>query len=166
MAEVAGDIARAAAAAPLTERKAEPVKAKGKFFGWLGAALFALGDGKQYPRSTGFGSNRKPHPDGGTNETIAWITFRPAPGLELELQGRVYCERFMDAGKAKRVFSISLPFLKAERKDSKSRDAIETLKADLRDQYRGWLKSADHTDAVASKPATTSAGVWSEDDSQ
>jgi hypothetical protein len=121
------------------------------------------GDGKTYPRTTGFGNSRKPHPDGGTNETVAWVVFTPYEGLTVTHEGRIYCEKFAENGKQKRVFSISLPFLKAERRDNAGRQAIENVKVTVRDLYRAWLASNDGK-VLASKSAASSIDKWEETD--
>ena len=142
MGEQPGDLARTMAAGPIVKAEVESEKApkvsKGNpLLKVLGSPTFVAGDGKQYERTTGFGSSRKPHPDGGTNETVAYIIFRPFDGLEMTMEGRIYCERFVTKeGKGKRLYSITLPMLKVERKDAKGKAAIENLKITLRNLYQ------------------------------
>jgi hypothetical protein len=161
MAELTGSTAAQMAAAPLA-RSGERKASTNPIMGLLGRPTFVQGDGKQYPRTSGWGANKKPHPDGGTNETVAFIVFRPFKGLDLPMEGRIYCERFIEGGKSKRVYSISLPFLKVERRDASGNRAVEQVKLELRDLYRAWLASDEATkDIPASK---VSSDKWEESD--
>lgn len=156
---MAGVDVRQMAAAPLPEK---PAKVKTAILALLGEPVFMPGDGKTYPRQTGWGANKKPHPDGGTNETVAFVVFRPFKGLGLALEGRIYCERFTENGKAKRVYSISLPFLKPERRDGDSNRAIEATKLAIRAAYREWQSDPTTKDAIVKQAATSDK--WEETD--
>ena len=169
MADQPGDLARGMAAGPVVkadvEQKEAPKVIKGNpLLKILGSPTFVAGDGKRYERTTGFGSSRKPHPDGGTNETVAYIIFKPFDGLDITAEGRIYCERFVAKdGKNKRVYSITLPMLKVERKDAKGKAAVENLKITLRNLYReSALAKAVATGAAADKPIASDR--WEESD--
>lgn len=153
---VTGDIGRKMAANPL-----QPGQQGNPILATLGRPAFMPGDGRKYDRTTGFGNNKVKNPQGGTNETIAWVVFHPFKGSDLTVEGRIYCERFVEDGKSKRVYSISLPFLKAERRDVASRELIESAKLVIREDYRAWT-AKDGSKAKAAKP--TSSGQWSESD--
>src|SRR5258706_352537 len=163
MADLAGTTAAQMAAAPLAARQ-ERKASTNAIMRLLGAPSFIQGDGKKYKRQTGWGANKKDHPDGGTNETAAFVVFRPIKGLTLPFVGRIYCERFVENGKNKRVYSISFPFINAkfERLNADSNAAVENMKAEVRDAYREWLK----TDGASTAPAVTKASddKWEESD--
>lgn len=161
MAEVTGNTATQMAATPLTPR-AERKESSNAIMRLLGRPTFVPGDGKTYPRTTGWGANKKPHPDGGTNETVAFVVFRPIKGLTLPFAGRIYCERFIENGKNKRVYSVSFPFIntKFERLSADSNAAVEGMKSEVRDLYRAWLSS----DEVKSQPAKVTSDKWEESD--
>jgi hypothetical protein len=144
-----------------TDKGKDASKGKGNPFGILGSPIFVQGDGKQYARQSGWGKDKGPHPDGGTNETAVFILFRPFTGTMLELQGRVYLERYQQNGKNVRKYSVSLPFLKAEKRDGEGRAAIERLKISLRDAYREWIKTAPTQAPVA---VQTDSPEWVETD--
>ena len=162
--EVAGDLARAAAAAPMDRKQekgkqAEPVN---PLLAVLGAPSFVDGDGREYPRTVGFGSNKKPHPDGGTNCTAAWVIFKPFKGLDTTMEARIYRETYPGSdGKTQRSFSVSIPFVKVDRKDGRGREAVEALKLHVRDSYRAWRK--EHAPTAATKAKVSSTG-WIETD--
>lgn len=172
MAKLPGDMAREMASVPLASEKTttvDTVVASGgsmiaPLLAVLGHPSYVMGDGKEYPRTTGFGRDRKPHPDGGTNATVAFITFMPYKGLGITHEGRIYCERFVENGRNKRVYSISLPFLKAERRDAVSRDAIEAFKIHLRDRYRSWQTDQEKAGIKPTARKAARADTWSEDD--
>jgi hypothetical protein len=166
MDNVTGDIARAAAAAPLSPKQDAP-KTTGKgnpLLAVLGAPTFLAGDGRTYPRTSGWGANKKPHPDGGTNETVAFVIFKPFKGLETGLEGRIYCERYMENGKQMRSYSVSIPFFKPQRGDAAGRDAAEALKVHIRDAYRSWQGTDAAKESAAKAKRTVSADKWVESD--
>ena len=156
MSEVAGDIARQMAGN--TGKTGNPILAT------LGRPTFLPGDGRTYARTTGFGSNKTPHPQGGTNETIAWVIFKPFKGSDLTLEGRVYLQRFVVDGKKKRVYDVALSFLKAERRDVASRQLLNAAKDEVRDLCRAWLASGNAKKETAIKADT--AGQWTEEDDE
>lgn len=160
-----GEIATAMANAPLPDGPKEtankPKKEGNPILAILGSPQFAVGDGKKYPRQTGWGAQKKAHPDGGTNETVAWVIFKPFKGLDLAQEGRIYCESFVRNGATVRKYSISLPFLKADKRDASGRMAIESLKLHVRDSYRKWLKSDDSKADTNKKPASADS-EWEE----
>ena len=163
-----GAIAQAFANAPIlhTAEKADKPAKQTKvnpILAMLGKPTFVVGDGKQYPRQVGWGNSKTLNPAGGTNETAAFVVFKPFAGLDLALEGRIYCERFAEGDKSKRVYSISLPFMKADKRDSVGRNAIEAVKGEVRDLYRTWSKSASAI--AAASTSKVQPGSWSEDDS-
>jgi hypothetical protein len=168
MADVVGNTAIQMANAPLGGKASEKTndaqpKRKGNpILAVLGVPTFVMGDGRTYPRTTGFGPNRKAHPDGGTNETVAFIVWKPFQGCDtITQEGRIYCEKFLQDGQKKRSFSISLPFLKSAPRDAVARQTIEQVKVALRDAYRIWSMS----DAAKDAPKKTeTADKWIETD--
>jgi len=104
----------------------------------IGIPKFLAGDGRQYPRQTGWGQNKTKHPDGGTNETIAFLVFTPFETSNVTLEGRIYCQRYTEAGKEIEDYSVSLPFLKADRKDTASRDMIGQVQNTIRGLFEKW----------------------------
>lgn len=158
MDQVVGDIARAAAAAPMPEKDRKDKKAKNAILAVLGTPSFVMGTGKQYPRETGWGKKKTPHPDGGTNETVAFVVFRPYGADGPTQEGAIYAETFqkengVDLPKPKRRYSISLPFLKAGRTDAKARDLIEATKLEVRTAYRAWVSNPENLKAAAERKA-------------
>src|ERR1700677_2953313 len=132
---IVGDIAKQMAALPIVESKEPkaPKEPKGNpLLKVLGSPQFVAGDGKKYPRTTGFGSSRKPHPDGGTNETLAYIIFKPFESNDVTMEGRIYAERYVENGKRITSYSITLPMLKVERRDAKGKMQVDGLKSTLR----------------------------------
>jgi hypothetical protein len=155
------------AATPLTGKqdKMPADKPKNAILALLGNPTFEAGDGRTYPRTTGWGANKKPHPDGGTNETIAFAIWRPFKGLQRELSGRIYCERYTENGKPKRTYSVSLPFLgKAVRGDSSGNDAVEQVKIYVRDLYRQWASSDAAKASQLTNKRMVRADTWTEDE--
>lgn len=176
MAEVVGSLAIGMAGAPLagagenvvngkvvpdTDKKGvKGGKGKNPILAYLGTPQFIAGDGKQYPRQEGWGANKKPHSGGGTNETVAFVVFKPFAGLELSQEGRIYCERFVEGGKNKRRYSISLPFLKADKRDGDGRRAVEDLKGTIKAQYQKWEAEGDHK--AETKASKANESQWEE----
>ena len=128
----------------------------------LGTPQFVLGNGKQYPRTEGFGANRKPHPGGGTNETAAFVVFTPFVGLPaVSLEGRIYLERFVENGKNVRRYNVALSCLQTGKRDAMAAQAVEAVKIEVGELYRTWIKSAP----TATTPSVKSGGVdWTETD--
>ncbi len=175
--EPVGNIGRAAAAAVVagmgaaqpdvadgenvTNGKARPDTDKGSkrksLLSFLGQPTFIMGDGKRYPRQTGWGQNKKANPDGGTNETIGWVVFKPT-GLDgISFEGRVYLERFqkvdgVDLPKERRIYSVSLPFVTREKRNAAATEAYESACDKVLDSYLEWAKSAP---AIAASTAKT-----------
>jgi hypothetical protein len=161
--EVVGDIARGMPHGPIERTDKDKPRKGNPILAVLGSPSFLAGDGRRYPRTTGFGSSKKPHPDGGTNETAAFVVFKPFAGLDIAVEGRIYCERFAAEGKNKRIYSVSLTALKAERRDAPGRQAIEGVKIAVRDLYRAWITS-DAAKSAVSTAKVVAADRWEETD--
>lgn len=133
-------------------------KAKNKgILGILGHPRVLAGDGKQYPRTTGFRADRKPHPGGGTNETAAFFVWTLDTGVTLE--GRMYCQKFTEDGKAIEEYAVSLPFLKAEPKNAAALKATDTVKVACEDLFFKWLETPEAKSIKSTAAITKRAGT-------
>ena len=140
-----------------TTAMGQQVPTKAALIAMLGEPVFRPGNGRKYPRTEGWGTNKKPHPDGGTNETAAYVIFKPFKGLDVELEGRIYLERFTKDGKAHKRYNISLPFLTVGRSDASGSQAVEACKGTIRERYRAML--SDPNRLQASEPVQD-MGSW------
>lgn len=120
-----------------------PQPADNPFLAWLGKPTYLPVNGKAYPRTIGWGADKKPDPTGGTRSQVALVVFRPFKASGAELVGKVYCERLVENGEKIRRFSVSIPFITIDRKDAQGQMALKSLKRMLREGYRLWAKSAD-----------------------
>ena len=156
------NVAEATAAAQRQRKDTKPGKVN-PILAVLGSPKFVLGNGKQYPRTEGFGANRKPHPGGGTNETAAFVVFTPFVGLPaVSLEGRIYLERFVENGKNVRRYNVALSFIQTGRRYATAAAAVEAVKIEVRELYRAWLKVPAN---ATSAPVVKSGGVdWTEVD--
>jgi hypothetical protein len=152
MAEAIGATAAAMAAAPLAspaQRERDSKARKNPILTALGKMGFRAGDGRKFPRQSGWGASKKDHPDGGTNETVAYVVFQPFGMLaDLPIEGRIYREQWSKDGKEHRKYSISLPFLGLKgnpRLSAETHAAINHLKLEIKSGYQDWAKSNKST---------------------
>lgn len=166
---MAGEVARQMAATPLQKDEAAKPEAKTEknpIFALLGRPKIVAGPGTRYARTEGWGKDKKPHRDGGTNETIAFAVFTPFKGLELPLVATVYCERFTatvtEGGKTvvknRRKLNVSIPFLKPEKRDGDGNKAAALAKAEIETMFRNWEKTTDPTERAKGTASSSDAG--------
>ena len=185
MAKDTGNLAREMAAAPLhgvhvidgkitldTDKVAP--KALGGILDVLGKPTFTLSGNVLKDRQQGWGKDKIAHKDGGLAGTYAYILFSPFQHCGgLALQGSIWCEQFDNVNgvktvgkdgkeKPRRTFSVSLPFLKAERRDGQGAEAIKAAKAVVEQMARSWRASIK-ADPRAALAAVVSDDKWSEE---
>ena len=163
--QVTGDIARQMAASPIhveptkpeapVERAPQRIVGKANpFAAVLGPASFMNGDGRQFDRTSGWGNNKVPHKDGGTQETAAWVVFKPFKGVETGLEGRIYKETYMENGVEVHDYSVTIPFIKVAKGDAAGTMHLQALKDAVWEQYTEWRKTnKSATSARVSKSA-------------
>ena len=160
MAEVKGSMATQMATAPIVQHSS----GKHPLLTMLGEPIFIPGNGKQYPRQTGWGAQKTAHPEGGTNETAASVAFKPFKGSEITMEGTIYLERFTKEGKARKRYNISLPFLKTSKGDAAGTVLVESFKGVLRDRYREFQADPDRKAEAEKASKVNGAGQWEETD--